>query len=51
MLSERRQTRSNGVQPAPVRVTSGGSNIGFEYQILDDALHPDAKKARLGTAR
>ena len=23
-----------------------GSNVGFEYQILDDALHPDAKKGR-----
>ena len=25
-----------------------GSAIGFEYQILDDALHPDAKKGRDG---
>jgi len=25
-----------------------GSDIGFEYQILDDALHPDAKKGRDG---
>lgn len=25
-----------------------GSSIGFEYQILDDALHPDAKKGRDG---
>jgi hypothetical protein len=25
-----------------------GSNIGFEYQILDDALHPDAKKGKDG---
>ena len=25
-----------------------GSAIGFEYQILDDALHPDAKKGRGG---
>ncbi len=25
-----------------------GSAIGFEYQVLDDALHPDAKKGREG---
>jgi hypothetical protein len=25
-----------------------GSSIGFEYQILDDAVHPDAKKGRNG---
>jgi hypothetical protein len=25
-----------------------GSNIGFEFQILDDALHPDAKKGKNG---
>ena len=25
-----------------------GSNVGFEFQILDDALHPDAKKGRGG---
>ena len=25
-----------------------GSAIGFEYQILDDAVHPDAKKGRDG---
>jgi len=25
-----------------------GSAIGFEYQVLDDALHPDAKKGRDG---
>ena len=25
-----------------------GSNVGFEYQILDDGLHPDAKKGRDG---
>jgi hypothetical protein len=23
-----------------------GSNIGFEYRILDDARHPDAKKGQ-----
>ena len=25
-----------------------GSNVGFEYQILDDALHPDGKKGKDG---
>ncbi len=25
-----------------------GSNVGFEYQILDDAVHPDGKKGRNG---
>lgn len=25
-----------------------GSNIGFEYQLLDDAVHPDAKKGKDG---
>jgi hypothetical protein len=28
-----------------------GSNISFEYQVVDDARHPDAKGARTATAR
>ena len=33
---------------APGQLTSGGSAIGMEFQILDDAHHPDAKLGRDG---